>query len=211
MRRESKVVLFLLGTFLGAFIWSLINPRDRFTWYLEVAPAVIGVVILTATYSRFRFTLLAYVLMWAHAMVLLVGGHYTYAEVPLFNWLRDAFELSRNHYDRVGHFAQGFVPAIVTRELLVRTSPVKSGGWLFIITAAIGLAISATYELFEWGVALATGSAADAFLGTQGDVWDTQSDMALALLGALVSLTTLGRAHDEMLKQVPRPQTRAQR
>ena len=208
MSRESKLALFLLASFVVVFIWSLINPRDRFTWFLEVAPAVIGPIILAATYSRFRFTSLAYMLMWLHAMILLVGGHYTYAEVPLFNWIRDAFELSRNHYDRIGHFAQGFVPAIVTRELLVRTSPLKSGGWLFLVTVAICLAISATYELFEWGVALATGSAADAFLGTQGDVWDTQADMALALLGALISLLTLGRVHDEILKGLP-PQKRA--
>lgn len=201
MSRGSKVALFLLASFLGVFVWSLIMPRDLFTWCLEISPALLGLAILVSTYRRFKFTLLAYGLMWAHALILAVGAHYTYAEVPLFNFIRDFFELSRNHYDRVGHFAQGFFPAIVAREVLVRVSPVKSGGWLFVVTVAICLSISAVYELFEWGVAMATGSAADAFLGTQGDPWDTQKDMALALSGAAISLLTLGRLHDRLLKK----------
>ena len=202
MSRDSKVALFLLASFLSVFVWSLIKPRDLFTWWLEISPALLGLAILVSTYRRFRFTRLAYGLMWAHALILAVGAHYTYAEVPLFNFIRDLFELSRNHYDRVGHFAQGFFPAIVAREVLVRVSPVKSGGWLFVVTVAICLSISALYELFEWGMAMATGSAADAFLGTQGDPWDTQKDMALALAGAMISLLSLGRLHDRQLKKI---------
>src|SRR6185436_14562110 len=146
---------------------------------------------LAATYKRFRFTDLLYVLIWIHAIILLVGGHYTYAEVPLFDWIRDTFGLSRNHYDRVGHFAQGFVPAIVAREVLLRKSPLKRGKLLTFIVVSICLAISASYELIEFGVSMATGSAGDAFLGTQGDIWDTQKDMLMALIGASTALLTL--------------------
>ncbi len=166
---------------------------------LEVAPAVAAAVLLVATFRRFEFTTLAYICIWLHAMILLVGGHYTYAEVPLFNWLRDAMEGSRNHYDRVGHFAQGFFPAIIAREVLVRCSPLRPGRWLAFLVTCVCLAISAAYELFEWWTALATGEAADAFLGTQGDVWDTQWDMALALAGAVMALATLSRLHDRQL------------
>jgi putative membrane protein len=139
-------------------------------------------------------------LIWLHAIILLVGGHYTYAEVPLFNWVRDTFHLSRNHYDRVGHFAQGFVPAMIAREFLIRKSPLKRGKLLFFIVVSICLAISAFYELIEFGVSQATGSAGDAFLGTQGDIWDTQKDMALALAGAVTSLLTLSRLHNRLLR-----------
>ncbi|HEX2972134.1 MAG TPA: DUF2238 domain-containing protein [Tepidisphaeraceae bacterium] len=192
----------LLIVLLGVLAWSAIGPRDRFTWFLEVFPVVIAVPLLMWTYRRFRLTTLAYVLITLHAIILMVGGHYTYAEVPLFNWIRDAFHLSRNHFDRVGHFAQGFVPAIIAREVLLRTSPLLRGKWLFTIVTAICLAISALYELLECGVALATGSAAEAFLGTQGDPWDTQSDMALALVGAVLAQLLLAYLHDRQLRNI---------
>lgn len=191
----------LLTSFLGIFIWSLINPRDLFTWFLEVLPAVIGLIVVTATYKRFRLTDLTYMLIWIHAIILVIGGHYTYAEMPLFNWLRDTFHLARNYYDRVGHLAQGFIPAIIAREILLRKSLLRPGKMLFFIIVSICLAISATYELIEWGVAVATGSAADAFLGTQGDVWDTQWDMFFALWGAILALLSLSKLHDRYLKE----------
>lgn len=165
-------------------------------------PALLGVIVLLVTYNKFRFTNLAYFLMWMHAIILIVGGHYTYAEMPLFNWFRDTFELNRNYYDRLGHFAQGFFPAIIAREILLRLSPLKTGKWLFFIVVCIGLSISAFYELIEWWVAAATGSAAEAFLGTQGDVWDTQWDMFLALFGAIFSQLTLGGVHDKKLQKL---------
>lgn len=202
-RSDRVLVAGLLATFLVLLAWSGIAPHDRFTWFLEVAPALLAAVILIATRSRFQLTPLAYTCVWLHAAILLVGGHYTYAEVPLFNWLRDAFHLSRNHFDRVGHIAQGFFPAIVARELLIRTSPLRPGKWLFILVCCVCLAISAFYELIEWGVAEATGSAADAFLGTQGDVWDTQWDMMLALFGAILSQILLRRLHDREISRLP--------
>ncbi|MDP1759029.1 MAG: DUF2238 domain-containing protein [Thermodesulfovibrionales bacterium] len=151
------------------------------------------------TYKQFQFTKLAYWLMLVHAVILMIGGHYTYAEVPLFSWIRDVFHLGRNHYDKVGHFAQGFIPAIISREILIRKSPVKQGRWLFFMVICISLALSATYEFFEWWVSEITGTAAEAFLGTQGYVWDTQSDMFLALLGAITALSLLSRVHDKAL------------
>jgi len=203
---DGSKVLFLLFGLLVVFIWSVINPHDLFTWFLEVLPAMIGLVILVATYPRFRFTFLAYFLMAMHAAILMVGGHYTYAEVPLFNWIRDDFAIGRNDYDRLGHFIQGFVPAIIAREILLRNSPLTRGKWLFFIVVSICLAISATYELFEWSVAELTGTAADSFLGTQGDVWDTQKDMAVALIGAIISLLTMGRLHDRFLDKMAKDQ-----
>lgn len=183
--------------------WSGAYPRDRFTWLLEVLPALLAVIILTATRTRFRFTGLAYGLILVHCLILMVGGHYTYAEEPTFSRLRDLFGWDRNNYDKVGHFAQGFVPAIVVREVLVRLRVVQGGtGWLFFITASICLAISALYELFEWSVSVMTGEAAESFLGTQGYAWDTQSDMAFALLGAMAALQLLYRAHDRQLAAV---------
>src|SRR6266404_143834 len=189
----------LLGSFLVILVWSVIQPQDVFTWFLETFPAMIGLVVLLATYRRFELTMLVYVLIWVHAIILLIGGHYTYAEVPLFNWIRDAFHLSRNHYDRVGHFAQGFVPAMIAREFLLRRSPLQRGTLLVYIIVSICLAISAAYELFEFAVSVLTGSAGDAFLGTQGDIWDTQKDMSMALIGAIAALVTLRRWHDRQL------------
>ena len=164
-------------------------------------PALIGVLVLMCTYRMFPFTSLAYVLIFVHCLILLVGGHYTYAEMPLFNWLQEEFTLERNYYDRLGHIAQGFIPAIIVREILWRTSPLQNSRWLPFIVVSICLAISATYELLEFAVALATGEAAEAFLGTQGDVWDTQWDMLLALFGAIVSYSTLWRLHDRQLNK----------
>jgi len=197
--REYYHFIWLL-VFFSVFIWSAITPHDYFIWFLEVLPAVIGFILVFFTYRQFRLTDMLYWLILLHAIILMIGGHYTYAEVPLFNLIRDKFELSRNHYDKVGHFAQGFIPAIIAREILIRTSPLKPGKWLFFIVVCVCLAISAVYELIEWWVAVVSGTAADAFLGTQGYVWDTQSDMALALLGALTALILLGKYHDRQLQ-----------
>jgi putative membrane protein len=193
--------LLLLGGVVAIFVWSAIGPHDYFTWMLEVFPGVIGVGVLIAIYRRFRFTTLIYVLVALHAAILFIGGHYTYAQVPLFNWIRDSFHLSRNHFDRVGHFAQGFVPAMIAREVLLRCSPLQRGKWLFAIVVCICMAISAVYELFEWGAGVVSGSSADAFLGTQGDPFDTQKDMFLCLIGALTSLLLLRRWQDRQLAQ----------
>ena len=186
------LVLLLLG-------WSGVAPRDRLTWWLEVAPVLIAVPLLVATRRRFRLTPLAYVLIALHAAVLVVGGHWTYAEVPAGFWVQDALGLARNPYDRLGHLMQGFTPAIVAREVLVRTSPLRGGRWLSPLVVCVCLAISAAYEILEWLVAAATGTAAEAFLGTQGDPWDTQWDMALAGLGAVTALLLLSRLHDRQL------------
>ena len=196
---------YLPGALLAAaalvFLWSGWAPRDRLTWILETFPAVLGAAVLLATRNRFPLTSLAYVLIATHACILMVGGRYTYAEVPLFDWIRDLFGAARNDYDRVGHFAQGFVPAIVTRELLLRTSPLRKGKWLFFLVLCVALAISASYELFEWRTAVAVGAESDAFLGTQGDPWDTQEDMLMAAVGAVAALVTLSGAHDRQLSR----------
>jgi len=196
----------LLASLAAALLWSGIGPKERGTWWLEVTPVLIGVPILAATYRRFPLTSLVYVLVWVHAIILMVGGHYTYAEVPLFNWIRDVLGLARNHYDRVGHFAQGFVPAILAREILLRTSPLRPGGWLFFLVCCVCLAISALYELIEWWAALLTSpETGTAFLGTQGDVWDTQWDMFLALVGSIAAQLALSRLHQRQLDQMGRP------
>jgi putative membrane protein len=183
-------------------LWSGWHPADRLTWWLEVAPALIVLPILIATRRRFPLTSLLYVLIAVHAMILMVGGKYTYAEVPLFDRIRDALGHARNNYDKVGHFAQGFVPAIAAREILLRSAPLRRGGWLFGLVVCVCLAISAVYELVEWLVAVASGSAAEAFLGTQGDPWDTQKDMALAFLGAVSAQLLLARVHDRQLETI---------
>ena len=190
-----------LAIFFITLIWSGVDPKDYLTWVLEVLPAVIGLVILVATRRTFPLTRLTYALILSHCIILMVGGHYTYAEVPLFDWLRDWLDLERNNYDKVGHFVQGFVPAIVAREILVRKKVVSGKGWLAFIIVSICLAISAFYELIEWWVALLSAEAADSFLGTQGYIWDTQSDMGFALVGALLALLLLGRMHDQQLKR----------
>ncbi|MBC8393741.1 MAG: DUF2238 domain-containing protein [Deltaproteobacteria bacterium] len=192
----------LLITLLLIYIWSFIKPSDIFTWFLEMLPVLIGLAVLLLTYRRFRLTDLIYTLIWVHGMILLVGAHYTYAQVPLFDWIKDFFELSRNHYDRLGHFAQGFVPAMIAREVLIRTSPLRGSKWLMPLVVYVCLAISAIYELIEWLVAELTGSAAEAFLGTQGDIWDTQKDMALCFFGASAALFFLSTWHDRQLKEI---------
>ena len=188
----------------SVLIWSGINPKDYFTWLLEVFPALIGLIILAATYNKFRLTPLTYTLILIHCIILMVGGHYTYAEVPLFNLIRDTFGMARNNYDKIGHLAQGFIPAIIAREILTRKKVVLLKGWSNFIVICICLAISAFYELIEWWAALLSGEAAEDFLGTQGYIWDTQSDMGLALLGAIASLLLLSRLHDkQMLLLIP--------
>jgi putative membrane protein len=199
-RESPRLLAFLGATFLLVFVWSAIGPKDRTVWWLEVIPALVGLLVLVGTYRRFRLTAMLYVLIWMHALVLLVGGHYTYAEVPLFDLIRDYFRLDRNHYDRVGHFMQGFVPALIAREILLRVTPLRAGAMLFFLCTCVALAISAFYELLEWWVAVASQTGAEAFLGTQGDVWDTQWDMFLALCGAVISQLTLGWLQDRQLR-----------
>jgi len=200
--RTGRWLLFLLGAGALALIVSGLRPYDRVTWLLEVFPIFIGVPILLATRRRFPLTPLLYILIFIHALILMLGGHYTYARVPLGFWIQDLFDLSRNHYDRIGHFAQGFVPAILAREILLRKTPLRPGGWLFFLVASVCLAFSACYEFFEWWSAVIGGSAADDFLGSQGDVWDSQWDMFLALVGALTAQLLLGRIHDRQMARI---------
>jgi putative membrane protein len=197
--RDARLHLAMLALASAVLAWSGIHPRDRLTWLLEVSPAIVAGVVLAAVYPRWRFTPLLVVLITLHAMILMVGGKYTYAEVPAFSWLRDEFGLARNYYDRVGHFAQGFVPALVAREILVRRGVVARGGWLFFLVTCVCMAISAFYEFIEWWTAVAAGGAADAFLGTQGDVWDTQWDMFTAMCGAIAAQLLLSRWHDRQI------------
>jgi putative membrane protein len=195
----KRTHLGILTLVVMCLAWSAIRPHDYFTWFLEVAPVLIGLALILRTYYTFRLTTLLYVLLAVHACILMIGGHFTYAKVPFFDWVRDSFHLARNHYDRVGHFAQGFVPFILTREILIRRSPLRQGKWLRFLCVAVCLAFSACYELIEWWTAVATGEAATAFLGTQGDPWDTQWDMFMALVGACTAMVTLSRVHDRAL------------
>jgi putative membrane protein len=197
--RSHLVLLSIVAIVIG---WSGWQPYDRLTWWLEVSPAIAGTAILLATYRRFRLTTLCYVLIALHMCVLCVGGHYTYARVPAFDWLRDIFGWERNHYDRLGHLMQGLVPAIIAREVLIRCKVIKQTKWLPFLIVSICMAISAFYELLEWWAALISGSAADDFLGGQGDVWDTQSDMCLALIGATCALVFLSYFHDRALQKI---------
>jgi len=190
--------IFMAVAAIGLAI-SGIGPTDRATWWLEVIPVIIAMPLLWLTRKRFPLTPLVYGLITVHAAILMLGGHYTYAQVPLGFWAQELFDLTRNPYDRLGHFAQGFVPAIVAREILLRRTPLTRGGWLFFIVVSICLAISACYEFIEWWAALIGGGSAEAFLGTQGDVWDTQWDMFLATLGAITSLLLLSALHDRFL------------
>lgn len=191
-----------IAGFLAVLVWSVIAPKDMFTWFLEVVPALIGVVVLAATRRRFPLTPLLYALILIHCWILMVGGHYTYAEVPVFDWLKPVFGWDRNNYDKVGHFAQGFVPAVLAREILIRKQVVNGRGWLAFLVGSICLAFSAAYELLELAVAEMEGSSADAFLGTQGYVWDTQTDMAWALAGAVTALLVIPRWHDRQLARL---------
>ena len=192
----------LVALVLGVLAWSGVHPADRFTWLMEVFPVLIGLPVLLLTARRFRFTTLVCALLAVHAVILMVGGRYTYAEVPLGFRMQEWFGFARNHYDRIGHFAQGFVPAMVARETLVRRSPLARSRWLPFVVVAFCLALSAFYELIEWWTALATGTAATAFLGTQGDPWDTQWDMCWALIGAVSALVLLSRLHDRALRRL---------
>ena len=192
-----------MAIFIPVLIWSFIFPKDQFTWFLEVLPVFIALFIMALTYKKFPLTPLLYTLILIHMIILMVGGHYTYAEVPLFDWIKEVFEHSRNNYDKVGHFAQGFIPAILAREILLRKHIVQGTKiWLNYIILSIILAFSAFYELLEWWVALAVGEDAEAFLGTQGYIWDTQSDMGYALAGGIVALLLLSKLHDKQLSQV---------
>ena len=200
IRRYENPLLVALA--LMALAASGIAPYDRLTWWMETLPVMLGLALLFATHRRFPLTPLVYRLLFVHSLILMLGGHYTYARVPLGLWVQDAFDLARNHYDRLGHLAQGFIPAMLTREILLRQTPLKPGGWLFFLTTCVVLAFSACYEFIEWGAALAMGGDADAFLATQGDVWDTQWDMFLALIGGLVAQALLSRRHDRALARL---------
>ena len=201
-RNSSALHGTLLFVTLVVLTWSGLHPRDRFTWLLEVAPALIAFPVIALTYRSFRLTNLVYVGIALHATILMVGGHYTYAQVPLFNWIRDEFGLARNDYDRLGHLAQGFFPALIAREILIRRRVLARGSWLFFLVVCICLAISASYELIEWAVAELSGEDAVAFLATQGDIWDTQKDMAFALLGSILAQVLLSKLHDRQLKEL---------
>ncbi len=198
-RRPSAYELILLGSMVVLLVWSGIHPHDRFTWWLEVAPIFIGVPALILLYPRLRLTPLVYGLIWVHCGILMLGGHYTYAQVPLGFWMESWFGFTRNHYDRIGHLAQGFIPAMLAREIFIRRSPLAGSRWLPFMVICVCLAFSAFYELVEFWTALAEGGAATDFLGTQGDPWDTQWDMMLALIGAIVSLLLLSRVQDRQL------------
>ena len=202
MKSNIKFHLILLAILLSILIWSVINPKDLFIWFLEVLPVLIGAMVLIYIYPKYKFSNFVYVLITIEAIILIVGGHYTYAEMPVFNWVRDTFGLSRNYYDRLGHFAQGFIPAIIAREVLIRNEVISKKKYLFFIVICICLAISASYELIEFGVAKFTGNSAEAFLGTQGDIWDTQWDMLMALIGSITSLSLLSTYHDKKLYQL---------
>lgn len=203
MRPEDREPVALLSLWLVLAAISLVRPHDYFTWLLEVAPVFLALGLLIPTFRRFRFTPLVYRLVFLHACVLTLGAHYTYAEVPLGHWVKDALGLARNHYDRLGHLSQGFFPAIVCREVLLRTSPLRRGKMLSFLVTCVCLAFSALYELIEWWTSVLSGPDADDFLGTQGDVWDTQWDMFLCLLGAIASQLALSRAHDRQLDALP--------
>ena len=198
MHTTKGAVLWVVSIVVG-LAWSYIGAFDRGVWLLEVLPVLIALPLLAWTRPRFPLTTLVYVLIAIHAWVLMVGGHYTYARVPLGFWLQDAFDFSRNHYDRIGHLTQGFVPAMIARELLLRKTPLVPGGWLFTLVTAVCLAISALYELLEWAAAVALGQGADEFLATQGDPFDTQSDMLMAWIGAMLAQVLLARWHDRQL------------
>jgi len=199
-RKNTGLTKTLLILTLIILLWSNIGPKDRLTWFLEVAPVLIALPLLTYTWQSFPLTPLLYKLIFIHAVILMVGGHYTYSEAPAGFWVQDIFDLQRNHYDRLGHFAQGFVPAILAREILLRKTSLHPGKMLFYIVTSICLALSAFYELIEWWAALLYGSTAEAFLATQGDIWDTQWDMFIALIGAISAQLLLSKRHDKQLR-----------
>lgn len=188
--------------FFITLTWSAINPKDQFTWFLEVLPAIIGFIVLISTYKSFKLTTLVYTLILVHCIILMVGGHYTYAEVPLFDTIKELLNQDRNNYDKIGHFAQGFIPAMIAREILIRKNIIPFAKWRNFFIVCFCLGFSAFYELIEWWVALLSGEDAEAFLGTQGYIWDTQSDMGLALLGSIIALILLNKFHDKQIKKL---------
>ena len=202
MNRISPLHLLLLLGVAIVFAWSAWQPYDRLTWWLEIFPGLLGLIVLAATYQRFRFTTVVYTLIALHICLLCVGGHYTYARVPLFDWLREIFHWHRNHYDRLGHFAQGFVPAMIAREMFIRLGVLQRKTWMPFLVLSVCLAISASYEFIEWWTALLSGSASTEFLATQGDVWDTQEDMFMALIGATCALVFMRPLQDRQLARM---------
>lgn len=198
----TRIHVIQLTILASVTAWSLVRPYDMLTWTMEAAPAIIVVIILAATYRKFTFTGFIYWCVLVHCIILLVGAHYTYARVPLFDWIREWLSLSRNNYDKVGHLAQGFFPALVVRELLLRTSPLKKGKWLFFLVVCVCLAASAFYEFIEWWAGAAMGGSADDFLGTQGYAWDTQSDMFLAMTGAMLAQILFSRYQDRRINEL---------
>ena len=202
MKNARRSHLILLGLTLIVLAWSGWRPYDRLTWWLEVSPGIAGIILLSATYRRFRLTTLCYILIALHICVLFVGGHYTYARVPVFDWLRPIFGWQRNHYDRLGHLMQGFVPAMIAREVFVRLNILQRKNWMPFLIICVCLAISGFYELLEWWAALLAGALAIDFLGSQGDVWDTQGDIFMALIGATCALLFLSHLHDRALRRI---------
>lgn len=196
-----KPIYFMLTVFTVTFLWSIIEPKESFTCFLEIIPALIGVLILTLTFKRFRFTNFTYFMILLHCIILFIGGHYTYAEVPLFDYVREIFHQTRNNYDKVGHFAQGLIPALIIRELFIRKKVINNKSFFNFIIVSICLAISAAYEWIEWGVSISTGDKGDSFLGTQGDIWDTQSDMLFATIGACIGLLLFSKIQDKQLEK----------
>ncbi|HTG67209.1 MAG TPA: DUF2238 domain-containing protein [Flavobacterium sp.] len=197
-----KNIYLMLLVFFVTLSWSIINPKEAFTCFLEIIPAIIGVLILALTFKKFRFTNFTYFLILIHCIILFIGGHYTYAEVPFFDTIREVFHQSRNNYDKVGHFAQGFIPAMIIRELFIRKKVIANKSFFNFIIVSICLAISAAYEWIEWGVSLATAEQGDAFLGTQGYIWDTQSDMLFATIGAITALILFSKIQDRELQKL---------
>lgn len=197
-----RYIYIMLNIFVGTFLWAIINPKEGFTCFLEVLPAVIGVLILIFTFKKFRFTNFTYFLILIHCIILFIGGHYTYAEVPFFDYIKETFHQSRNNYDKVGHFAQGLVPAMIIRELFIRKMVISNKSFFNFIIVSICLAISAAYEWIEWLVSILTGDGGDAFLGTQGYIWDTQSDMLYATIGAIAGLILFSKIQDKQLQKI---------
>ena len=202
---DFKILIWIV-VFLAVLIWSAIEPADRLTWWMEVIPALVGLIILITTRQRFPLTPLVYFLILIHAIILMIGGHYTYAEVPLGDWLRDLAGGERNNYDKLGHLAQGFIPVMIAREIMIRNRVVAARGWLTFLLLCVVLAFSAFYELIEWWAAMVSSEAAESFLGTQGYVWDTQSDMLWALCGAILALLTLSKLHDRQISALTQSQ-----
>jgi putative membrane protein len=200
MRRLTNFHIFLLVSLGAIFVWSGYEPRDRFTWFLEVIPAILGLAVLFYTFPRFQFTNIVYVLVWLHCIILMVGGKYTYGQNPLFEYFKEIFGWTRNNYDKLGHIIQGVSPALISREIFIRREVVNGGGWTFFLSVAVPLAFAALYEVFEWLMAVINGGKVEAFLGTQGYFWDTQTDLFACLIASVAALLLLSRWHDAQLR-----------